>query len=625
MKLDKVDIKNYKSIVHVEVDLAQSDNILSLIGQNESGKSSILEALRDFYAGEYDEDSYPYESPEGLEQAVSCQFSFEASDDKAAILNQIQKFANDQIFDEAVTYKPDTLSRISSFTITFDGKHYSLDTALADALLNNLEADYSDAVVAEPEGVAADGEIVGEVEEDELDTSALLPDVGEFIANNVIPEFIFFEGGTCDTLPDFISVEGLVANTGDGWISVTWLEACLQELTGNPDFTFKSLAETPSIRRLDETNKRISDITADLKSDFSQKLHGIENDKLGLVFNIEKRKEEGDEAEKNYIDFAVRTKEGKELPVRMRSQGMIWFLSFWLALKSLKEKKAIILVDEPDRSLHINAQIDLLKVFEKISGKFGHQILYTTHAPTLVPLDTIYRIALVFNDKDQGTLCENILKTQIGNSKNKQEAISLVNYAIGCDVPHQNLIFKEKNVILEGVSDYMHLQAMAILLGKKEEYAFIPGVGAKGSKLNPLVGICIGYNLKWCVVVDGESVGQAKFEDLKDGIFAGDKTRAEKKIKLLGVPDIEELFSISDIQAIASGSKNFVLAPKPQKKDNVSYIGKDRKNVFAKLFLEKAKKKQIMKDALSKTTVASFEDIFAFIGSALREDEFDSS
>ncbi|MBU1293127.1 ATP-binding protein [Patescibacteria group bacterium] len=618
MKLDKVEIHNYKSIVRVEVDLGQSDNILSLIGQNESGKSSILEALRDFYNGEFDGDSYPYESPAGLDQVVSCQFSFEAADDKPAILDEIENFANEEIFKEVVAFKPNTISRISNFTLTFDGKNYSLDTTFQNALINNLEVESTGAASVEAEEDADENE-------EEFDASILTPDVGKFIVDNIIPEFIFFEGGTCDTLPDFISIDDLVEETGDGWVSVTWLEACLQELTGNADFTFKSLAETPSIRRLDETNKRISDITADLKNDFSQKLHGIENDKLGLVFNIEKRKEKEDEVEKNYIDFAVRTKEGKELPVRMRSQGMIWFLSFWLALKSLKEKKAIILVDEPDRSLHINAQKDLLKVFEKISGKFGHQILYTTHAPTLVPLETIYRVALVFNDKDQGTLCENILKTQIGNSKNKQEAMSLVNYAIGCDVPHQNLIFKEKNVILEGVSDYMHLQAMAIVLGKKLDYALIPGVGALGSKLNPLVGICIGYNLKWCVVIDGEPVGQAKFDDLKEGIFAGDKTRAEKKVKTLDVSDIEELFSISDIQTIAGGSKNFALAPKPQKKDNVSYIGKSRKNIFAKLFLEKAKKKQIKKDDLSKTTITAFEEIFTFVDQALQEDEFNFS
>lgn len=618
MKINKVEIKNYKSILDISIDLSQTDNILSLVGQNESGKSSILEALHDFYNSEFDKDSYPYESFEDLDQSISCQFSFESSDDKSKIIEQIQKFANDEIFNETVILKPHALNRISKFTITFNGEHYLLDTAIENAITNNI------VIVKENNTTENEIVIVEEKEGDDFDSSIIIPDVGKFIVENIIPEFIFFEGGNCDTLPDFISIEDLVSKKNDGWVSVKWLESCLQELTGDPSFTFKSLSETPSIRRLDETNKRISEITADLKNDFSQKLHGLENDKLGLVFNIEKRKEEGDVEEKNYIDFAVRTKEGKELPVRMRSQGMIWFLSFWLALKSLKEKKSIILVDEPDRSLHINAQKDLLKVFDKISQKFGHQIIYSTHAPTLVPLDTIYRIYLVSNDKDKGTLCENILKTQIGNSKNKQEAISLVNYAIGCEVPHQNLVFKERNVILEGVSDYMHLQAMSIILDKKIDYVFIPGVGAKGSKMNPLVGICIGYNLKWCVVVDGETSGQAKFNDLKEGIFAGDENRAKKKIKVLNVSDIEELFSIGDIQKIASKSNNFILSVKPQKKDNVSYIGKDRKNIFAKVFLEKAKNKEIKKEDLSNSTINSFEEIFTFIDKALKEDEFDS-
>jgi len=461
----------------------------------------------------------------------------------------------------------------------------------------------------------------GSEEPEELNGKLLLPDLPEHFVKEIIPEFIYFEGGECDILPDNIPVDDLVNEKGDGWVAVAWLEQCLQELSGKDEFNFKELVGTEAISRLGQVNQRNAEITADFKKDFSQRIHGIENDELGIIISPDRRKEEGDEDYKDYLDFAVKTSEGKALPVRMRSKGMIWFLSFWLALKSLKERKSIILVDEPDRSLHINAQKDLLNVFEKISKKFGHQIIYATHAPSLVPLETIYRIFLIFNDKNKGTLCENILKTQIGNSKNKQEAISLVNYAIGCEVPHENIIFKKKNVILEGVSDFMYLQAMATLLDKKIDYALIPGVGAKGSKLNPLVGICIGYNLKWCVVLDGEAVGQNKFKDLCDGIFAGNKQKTEKKVTTLSADNIEDLFTQVDIELIANGESAFTLGQRPPKKDNVAYIGKKRKNVFAKLFLEKVKTKKIKKDKLSASTVKSFEEIFTFISGALDVDE----
>lgn len=624
MKLKKVKIRHYRSIEETDLDLTHSDNILSLVGQNESGKSSILEAIRDFYKGKFDEDAFPYDSEEELEQSVSCTFSLERSDKKTEILEKILGFLNEKIYSESVKFKNNVLGKISTFTITFDGKHYKFDDHTETIIGNNLIEDEDaeeDATENEQDDTQVDEES-GE-DKDSPDRNAMFPDLPEFVVRNVLPEFIFFEGGECDTLPDFISVEDLTNNKGDGWVAVTWLEKCLQELTQETDLSFQKLASINSLSRRDQINKRVSDITADFKKDFSQKIHGIKNDELGVEFNIEKRKEEGDENVKDYVDFAVKTQEGKALPVRMRSKGMIWFLSFWLALKSLKEKKSIILVDEPDRSLHINAQKDLLGVFEKISQKFGHQILYATHAPTLVPLDTIYRIFLIFNNKDRGTLCENILKTQIGNSKNKQEAISLVNYAIGCSVPHENLIFKKKNVILEGASDFMHFQAMAMLLGKKLDFALIPGVGVKGSKLNPLVSICIGYNLKWCVIIDGGKAGENKFTELRKGIFAGDKEKTAKKVKLLPVENIEDLFSVQDIELIAKEARNFTLGSKPKKKSNVQYIGKKRKNVFAKLFLEKVKNKNITKSQISSRTIASFEKLFNFIPKGLESDEFD--
>ncbi len=638
MKLEKVKIKNYKSITETNLDLTESDNVLSLVGQNESGKSSILEAMRDFYNGKFDEDSYPYnseeESEENLEQFISCSFSFEKSDNKFEILEQIESFLKEKIYNEPVVLKNNILNKVSNFTISFDGGHYKLDEQIEAIFINNLdraeEEDEKNEESGNTEKDIADTTPVDtpaspEEEVNVLDGNIMFPDLPEFLVKEILPEFIFFEGGECDTLPDYISVENLVNKKGDGWIAVMWLEKCLQELANDNNFSFEKLANTEAISRLGQVNKRNSEITADFKKDFSQRIHGIENDELGIIISHDRRKEEGDEDFKDYLDFAVKTTEGKPLPVRMRSKGMIWFLSFWLAIKSLKEKKSIILIDEPDRSLHINAQKDLLDVFDKVSKKFRHQIVYATHAPSLVPLDTIYRIFLIFNDKDKGTLCENILKTQIGNSKNKQEAISLVNYAIGCSVPYQNLVFEKKNVILEGISDFMYFQAMAKILGKTLDFTLIPGIGVKGSKLNPLVSICIGYNLKWCVIIDGGGVGENKFTELKNGIFAENEEKAKKKVRLLSVENIEDMFSVQDIDLIAKESKSFksfTLGQKPKKKSNLEYIGKSRKNVFAKLFLGKVNNKEIAKKDLSNTTVSSFEELFDFIPKALESDEF---
>lgn len=56
MKLIGFRIKNFRSIVDTDWTYLSPDNITGLIGQNESGKTSILEALYSFYTGIISED-----------------------------------------------------------------------------------------------------------------------------------------------------------------------------------------------------------------------------------------------------------------------------------------------------------------------------------------------------------------------------------------------------------------------------------------------------------------------------------------------------------------------------------------------------------------------------------------
>jgi len=56
MKLLAFRIQNFRSIVDTGWSQLSPDNITGLIGQNESGKTSILEALNSFYEGSISED-----------------------------------------------------------------------------------------------------------------------------------------------------------------------------------------------------------------------------------------------------------------------------------------------------------------------------------------------------------------------------------------------------------------------------------------------------------------------------------------------------------------------------------------------------------------------------------------
>ncbi len=71
--------KNYRSIINTGWQDLASDNITGLIGQNESGKTSILEALNSFYTGNISDDIL--RSDLSLPE-VSCSFSISPSEIK---------------------------------------------------------------------------------------------------------------------------------------------------------------------------------------------------------------------------------------------------------------------------------------------------------------------------------------------------------------------------------------------------------------------------------------------------------------------------------------------------------------------------------------------------------------
>ncbi|NOQ25502.1 MAG: AAA family ATPase [Bacteroidales bacterium] len=73
MKLSAFRIRNFRSMVDSKINYLSIDNITALIGQNESGKTSILEALNSFSNGIISEDMLRSDSAYPV---ISCYFEF---------------------------------------------------------------------------------------------------------------------------------------------------------------------------------------------------------------------------------------------------------------------------------------------------------------------------------------------------------------------------------------------------------------------------------------------------------------------------------------------------------------------------------------------------------------------
>ena len=70
---------------------------------------------------------------------------------------------------------------------------------------------------------------------------------------------------------------------------------------------------------------------------------------------------------------------------------------------------------------------------------------------------------------------------------------------------------------------------------------------------------------------------RSKFDVIKEKVFGGNEEDAKKQVYLLeGIKDLEDMFSVEDIEKIANKT-GFKLSQKPKKKNNVAYIGKNNK------------------------------------------------
>ncbi|MEZ6209381.1 MAG: hypothetical protein R3B64_02305 [Candidatus Paceibacterota bacterium] len=166
----------------------------------------------------------------------------------------------------------------------------------------------------------------------------------------------------------------------------------------------------------------------------------------------------------------------------------------------------------------------------------------------------------------------------------------------------------KKNVILEGVSDYFYYLGMKKILGRKDGYSFVPGIGVR--KQNTLVSFCVGYGIDWVSVFDDDSTrgsdSQKTFEDIKKHLFDGDDKTAETKMYITtGISSVENMFEVDDLKLI--DSKVSIKA------DSAKTIGDSRKVVFSKLFYEKVESGEITKKKLKQTTIDNFNKVFDWI------------
>ena len=238
-----------------------------------------------------------------------------------------------------------------------------------------------------------------------------------------------------------------------------------------------------------------------------------------------------------------------EVDLRLRSTGLQWFLSFYLTFFVESEEaheNAILLLDEAGLTLHPLAQKDLVHFFNRLASK--NQLINTTHSPFIVDTDNMDRCKVVYVNEDGLTEVSSDLRKNI---KNNLSSVYAVHAALGLGVSDV-LLQGCQMVVVEGVSDQYYLNAIKnYLISAKEirpnkDIVFIPSGGVKNiASISSLIG---GKNSDIpYIIIDSDKSGEDLKNKISNGLYKNskDKILEIKDITGMVYSEVEDLFPYS--------------------------------------------------------------------------------
>ena len=227
-----------------------------------------------------------------------------------------------------------------------------------------------------------------------------------------------------------------------------------------------------------------------------------------------------------------------------RSKGFLWFYNFVMKLqfnpKVLGREHTIYLLDEPGSYLHSSAQERLCTKIKEISDKQGF-VIYCTHShhllnPDRIPLSSVYIV--------EKSKSKNVQITPLAMFKTKTEKTNALQPILeALHIPSFEF-FNSTNplILVEGIYDKFALELFTAL---DFPFNIFPGVSADSITKN--IQLMVAYNRVYCALWDNDKEGRENYERAKK--LFGEK-EAEKFSLLpqnnLKKTRMEEMFAVED-------------------------------------------------------------------------------
>lgn len=535
-------INNFKGVKETTVDLANT-RIITLVGLNESGKTSIMEAIRLFYQMIKGEEP-PVKQlneirPKGIAFTgaieISSDLLFEDSDKR-----KIEKYWKQDLNKRSQLEIPDKFAY--DYKIIFDLHTYkkterlctfSTKTASSKRSLHDTDKKSWEKLVS-------------------------------FIKENIVPEILYYDDFIFQIPEKIVFVKSGIEETDEvtNENNKIWQLVISDILKSvNDKMSFQShvvdVWETDkdaAINRLAQMEKALDEKITDRWGDlFGKNKINFKEIKLEPEYA----------ADKLYVSFKIRTESKQEFLVKERSKGFKWFFSFLLFTEFRKKRtpNILFLLDEPASNLHSSAQAKILEALYELSK--DALVIYSTHSHHLIKPEWLAGAYVCINESLSDEILTGELNLEEGAKITAMKYYTYVGKGLGSDnVSYFQPILDRLDyqpsvvepipdiIILEGKNDWYTFKYFEkTILKRKIKLNFYPGAGR--DKLYDVIRLYLAWGKDFIVLLDGDDGVKSQKKYIKEfGDYVKDKIYTLKDVfskphtteKLIGIMDQRSLY-----------------------------------------------------------------------------------
>lgn len=496
-------IKDFKGVKEATLDLEgkMEPGIYALVGLNESGKTTVLDAIKFLKDGL---DAASLKATSLIPRRKRSSFTGSVSVSSKLKLSNKDKIQLEKLISKS--YKNITLPEELTYSRHY---HYEKSEYSGEELVVDMK------IVASKKNSKKDPEELEQekhpdlFEEIQIFVERALPPVvyySDFLYD--FPNKVYIDEGTTKPLEKFYK---------------NVMEDVLASL--NINLTINDLAERIKSPKKEHAGQ-VTTVVGQMQDKVTREVFSRWNDIFGRThesarIEFEPDVEEGDKENPPRVFLKVRLIEGPDdFHITERSLGFKWFFSFLLLTifrkaRQERHEEILYLLDEPASNLHPTAQKKILETIKSL-GEDNSKLVYTTHSHFLIDpewLEGAFIIKNISLDSDDPLYSESkpteidVVKyrTFAANHPDQKEYFQPILDALDYQPSHLEMV--EPLVITEGKFDYYTLTYLKKHFFTDYEYLNIyPGGGAGSNE--EAISLYLAWAKDFCVLHDADIAGK---------------------------------------------------------------------------------------------------------------------